>query len=305
MQLIGAVAGLLVLLGMTNVANLLISPAGIGTDVAIRKRSARARQAAPTPPCREHSVDPSRRSCRRRRRRRPWQALLRFRAAGIGKIEVAIDWRVVLAVACLAVVAGTCAVCAGTAGSSRVRHRCARRGCAPGCRARPASARLGGVQVAAFSHVAGRCSALPHDAPPPALGRSRVRSGRRDGGDAQRRGYGYTGTLELDTRSRWPTSFANNRGSKRWFRVQSSTVRRGLDRRIYPAWPGSSQATNVEGTAFRPTTSRRFACRSSAAACSPRAETSGNARRTAGQWSSLRRWRDGCSDQTRRSDAKS
>lgn len=111
MQLIGAVAGLLVLLGMTNVANLLIfTGLASGHDVAVRKALGA--------------------SAGRLLQLRLVESILvtllgalagvgvaaglgrlfsDFALPGIGTIEVAIDWRVVLAVACLAVVAGTCA----------------------------------------------------------------------------------------------------------------------------------------------------------------------------------------------------
>ena len=111
MQLIGAVAGLLVLLGMTNVANLLIfTGLASGHDVAVRKALGA--------------------SAGRLLQLRLVESILLtllgalagvgvaaglgrlfsdFALPGIGTIEVAIDWRVVLAVACLAVVAGTCA----------------------------------------------------------------------------------------------------------------------------------------------------------------------------------------------------
>jgi predicted permease len=111
MQLIGAVAGLLVLLGMTNVANLLIfTGLASGRDVAVRKALGA--------------------SAGRLFQLRLVESILLtllgavagvgvaaglgrlfsdFALPGIGRIEVAIDWRVVLAVACLAVVAGTCA----------------------------------------------------------------------------------------------------------------------------------------------------------------------------------------------------
>jgi predicted permease len=111
MQLIGAVAGLLVLLGMTNVANLLIfTGLASGRDVAVRKALGAS-------------------AGRLLQLRLVESILLTLLGAlagvgvaaglgrlfsdvalpGIGRIEVAIDWRVVLAVACLAVVAGTCA----------------------------------------------------------------------------------------------------------------------------------------------------------------------------------------------------
>ena len=111
MQLIGAVAALLVLLGMTNVANLLIfTGLASGRDVAVRKALGA--------------------SAGRLLQLRLVESILLtllgalggvgvaaglgrifsdFALPGIGRIEVAIDWRVVLAVACLAVVAGTCA----------------------------------------------------------------------------------------------------------------------------------------------------------------------------------------------------
>lgn len=111
MQLIGAVAGLLVLLGITNVANLLIfTGLASGRDVAVRKALGA--------------------SAGRLLQLRLVESILLtllgavagvgvaaglgrlfsdFALPGIGRIEVAIDWRVVLAVACLAVVAGTCA----------------------------------------------------------------------------------------------------------------------------------------------------------------------------------------------------
>jgi predicted permease len=111
MQLIGAVAGLLVLLGISNVANLLIfSGLASGRDVAVRKALGA--------------------SAGRLLQLRLVESMLLtllgalagvgvaaglgrlfsdFALPGIGTIEVAIDWRVVLAVACLAVVAGTCA----------------------------------------------------------------------------------------------------------------------------------------------------------------------------------------------------
>jgi predicted permease len=111
MQLIGAVAGLLVLLGMTNVANLLIfTGLASGRVVAVRKALGA--------------------SAGRLLQLRLVESILLtlfgalagigvaaglgrvfsdFALPGIGRIEVAIDWRVVLAVACLAVVVGTCA----------------------------------------------------------------------------------------------------------------------------------------------------------------------------------------------------
>jgi predicted permease len=111
MQLIGAVAGLLVLLGMTNVANLLIfTGLASGRDVAVRKALGA--------------------SAGRLLQLRLVESILLtllgalagvgvaaglgrlfsdFALPGIGRIEVAIDWLVVLAVACVAVVAGTCA----------------------------------------------------------------------------------------------------------------------------------------------------------------------------------------------------
>ncbi len=111
MQLIGAVAGLLVLLGITNVANLLIfTGLASGRDVAVRKALGA--------------------SAGRLLQLRLIESILLtllgalagvgvaaglgrffsdFALPGIGRIEVAIDWRVVLAVACLALVAGTCA----------------------------------------------------------------------------------------------------------------------------------------------------------------------------------------------------
>jgi predicted permease len=111
MQLIGAVAGLLVLLGITNVANLLIfTGLASGRDVAVRKALGAS-------------------SGRLLQLRLVESILLTllgalagvgvaaglgwlfsdFALPGIGRIEVAIDWRVVLAVACLALVAGTSA----------------------------------------------------------------------------------------------------------------------------------------------------------------------------------------------------
>jgi len=111
MQLIGAVAGLLVLLGITNVANLLIFIGlASGRDVAVRKALGA--------------------SAGRLLQLRLVESILLtllgalagvgvaaglgrlfsdFALPGIGRIEVAIDWRVVLAVACLALVAGTSA----------------------------------------------------------------------------------------------------------------------------------------------------------------------------------------------------
>lgn len=111
MQLIGAVAGLLVLLGMANVANLLIfSGLASGHDVAVRKALGA--------------------SAGRLFQLRLVESMLLtlvgalaglgvaaglgrffsgFARPGIGTIEVAINWRVVLAVACLAVIAGACA----------------------------------------------------------------------------------------------------------------------------------------------------------------------------------------------------
>jgi predicted permease len=111
MQLIGAVAGLLVLLGTTNVANLLLIFTGLasGRDVAVRKALGA--------------------SAGRLLQLRLVESILLallgalagvavaaglgrlfsdFALPGLGTITVAIDWRVVLAVACLAVVAGTC-----------------------------------------------------------------------------------------------------------------------------------------------------------------------------------------------------
>jgi predicted permease len=111
MQLIGAVAGLLVLLGITNVANLLIfTGLASGRDVAVRKALGA--------------------SAGRLLQLRLVESMLLtllgalagvgvaaglgrlfsdFALPGIGRIEVAIDWRVVLAVACLALAAGTSA----------------------------------------------------------------------------------------------------------------------------------------------------------------------------------------------------
>jgi predicted permease len=111
MQLIGTVAGLLVLLGMTNVTNLLIfTGLASGHDVAVRKALGA--------------------SAGRLLQLRLVESILLtllgalagvgvaaglgrlfsdFALPGLGTIQVAIDWRVVLAVACLAVVAGTCA----------------------------------------------------------------------------------------------------------------------------------------------------------------------------------------------------
>jgi predicted permease len=108
MQLIGAVAGLLVLLGMTNVTNLLIF-AGLasGHDLGVRKALGA--------------------SAGRLIQLRLVESILStllgalagvavaaglgrlfsdFTLAGLGTITVAIDWRVVLAVACLAVLVG-------------------------------------------------------------------------------------------------------------------------------------------------------------------------------------------------------
>jgi len=111
LQLIGAVAGLLVLLGLTNVANLLIfTGLAAGHEVAVRKALGA--------------------SAGRLLQLRLIESILLtllgalaglgvaaglgrlfsdFALPGIGTIEVAIDWRVILAVACLAVVTGTCA----------------------------------------------------------------------------------------------------------------------------------------------------------------------------------------------------
>jgi putative ABC transport system permease protein len=110
-RIIGAVAGLLVLLGLTNVANLLIfTGLAAGHEVAIRKALGA--------------------SAARLLRLRLVESILLtllgalagvgvavglgrlfsdFALPGIGAIEVAFDWRVMLAVACLAVVAGACA----------------------------------------------------------------------------------------------------------------------------------------------------------------------------------------------------
>ena len=111
MQIIGAVAGLLVLLGMTNVANLLIF-AGLAScrDVAVRKALGA--------------------SGGRLLQLRLVESILLtllgalaglgvavglgrlfsdFALPGIGSIDVTIDWRVLLAVAGLAVVTGMCA----------------------------------------------------------------------------------------------------------------------------------------------------------------------------------------------------
>ena len=110
-QLIGAVAGLLVLLGMTNVANLLIfTGLAAGHEVAVRKALGA--------------------SAGRLLQLRLVESILLtllgavaglgvaaglgrlfsdFALPGIGTIEVAIDWRVMLAVACVAIVTGTCA----------------------------------------------------------------------------------------------------------------------------------------------------------------------------------------------------
>jgi predicted permease len=110
-QIIGAVAGLLVLLGLTNVANLLIFTAlASGRDVAVRTALGAS-------------------AGRLLQLRLVESILLTLLGAlagvgvaaglgrllsdvalpGIGTIEVAIDWRVVLVVACLAVVVGACA----------------------------------------------------------------------------------------------------------------------------------------------------------------------------------------------------
>jgi predicted permease len=110
MQLIGAVAGLLVLLGMTNVTNLLIF-AGLASAHELGVRKALGASAG------------------RLFQLRLVESILLtllgalagvgvaaglgrlfsdFALTGLGTITVAIDWRVVLAVACLAVVAGTC-----------------------------------------------------------------------------------------------------------------------------------------------------------------------------------------------------
>lgn len=111
MQLIGAVAGLLVLLGITNIANLLIfTGLASGRDVAVRKALGA--------------------SAGRLFQLRLVESIVvtllgalagigvaaglghffsDFALPGIGTIEVATDWRVVLAMACLAVAAGTCA----------------------------------------------------------------------------------------------------------------------------------------------------------------------------------------------------
>ena len=190
MQLIGAVAGLLVLLGMTNVANLLIfTGLASGRDVAVRKALGA--------------------SAGRLLQLRLVESILLtllgalagvgvaaglgrlfsdFALPGIGTIEVAIDWRVVLAVACLAVVAGTCA---GVAPALLAVRESVTGALGRGIRTGPPRAgrlrhALAAVQVALSADVAGRRPALPHDAPPPPLGGSRVRSGRRDAGDAQR-----------------------------------------------------------------------------------------------------------------------
>jgi predicted permease len=110
MQLIGAVAGLLVLLGITNVANLLIfSGLASGRDVAVRKALGA--------------------SAGRLLQLRLVESILLtllgalagvvvtaglgrlfsdFALPGIGRIDVAINWRVVLAVAGLALAAGIC-----------------------------------------------------------------------------------------------------------------------------------------------------------------------------------------------------
>jgi predicted permease len=111
MQLIGAVAAVLVLLGITNVANLLIfTGLASGRDVSVRKALGA--------------------SAGRLLQLRLVESILLtllgalagvgvaaglgrlfadFALPGIGTIEVAINWRVVLAVACVAVVVGTCA----------------------------------------------------------------------------------------------------------------------------------------------------------------------------------------------------
>jgi predicted permease len=111
MQLIGTVAGLLVLLGLTNVANLLIfTGLAAGQEVAVRKALGA--------------------SAGRLLQLRLVESILLtllgalagvgvaaglgrlfsdFALPGIGTVEVAINWRVVLAVACLAVIVGTCA----------------------------------------------------------------------------------------------------------------------------------------------------------------------------------------------------
>ena len=139
MQLIGAVAGLLVLLGMTNVANLLIfTGLASGRDVAVRKALGAS-------------------AGRLLQLRLVESILLTLLGAlagvgvaaglgrlfsdvalpGIGTIEVAINWRVVLAVACLAVVVGTCAGVAPALLAVResVTGALGRGICAPGRRA--------------------------------------------------------------------------------------------------------------------------------------------------------------------------
>ena len=121
--------------------------AGIGTRRGDSESARRERgQAAPTPPCREHPVDPSRRACRRRRRSRPWRLFADFALPGIGsdrgRDRLARDSRGGLSGGRRRRVCGRCA---GTAGSSRVRHRRARaRDSHRAAARRPAPARLGG-----------------------------------------------------------------------------------------------------------------------------------------------------------------
>ena len=240
MQLIGAVAGLLVLLGMTNVANLLIfTGLASGRDVAVRKALGA--------------------SAGRLLQLRLVESILLtllgalagvgvaaglgrlfsdFALPGIGTIEVAIDWRVVLAVACLAVVAGTCA---GVAPALLAVRESVTGALGRGIRTGPPRAgrlrhALAAVQVAlsltllvgallflmTLRHL--RSVDLGFDPAGVTLVTLNVR------------GYGYTDAAgrrirEAGCRRGSPTAGDSSGGS----RVQSSTVRRGLDRRDVPA----------------------------------------------------------------------
>ena len=244
MQLIGAVAGLLVLLGMTNVANLLIfTGLASGHDVAVRKALGA--------------------SAGRLLQLRLVESILLtllgalagvgvaaglgrlfsdFALPGIGTIEVAIDWRVVLAVACLAVVAGTCA---GVAPALLAVRESVTGALGRGIRTGPPRAgrlrhALAAVQVAlSLTLLVGALLFL--------MTLRHLRSvdlGFDPAGvtvvTLNVRGYGYTDAasrriLEAGCRRGSPTAGDSSGGS----RVQSSTVQRGLDRRDVPAWPGS------------------------------------------------------------------
>jgi putative ABC transport system permease protein len=212
MQLIGAVAGLLVLLGMTNVTNLLIF-AGLasGHDLGVRKALGA--------------------SAGRLIQLRLVESILStllgalagvavaaglgrlfsdFTLAGLGTITVAIDWRVVLAVACLAVLVG---MGAGVAPALLAVRESATGALGRGIRSAPPRAgrlrhALAAIQVAlSVTLLVGALLFL-----------TTLRHLR-----SVDLGFDPAGvtvvTLNVgpsNTRNGWPRRFADNRGSKRW-----------------------------------------------------------------------------------------